>query len=286
MTTLLNKGLPLSAAILLALALPHTGYGVSAAFNLNLVENPGAELGAEAKFGEDLVIPAWENGMTYGAAKAGSVNTAATAQAYGLHAVQAPNAASLMAMTASATGTIPAPTPGTAYFYGGGGLWTANNGVAEGGPGIRPMAVAMRQTINVSGLDLSESLGYDLSAWFGGWNTTDSSGFVDARFLDANGNELGNDRIGGVRATDRGNNPQTWINSKSDSFVPEGTKTVQIDVWFDTPMASGCTCLTGSEAGVDNVSFLLRSNAGIPEPASASIAAVGLSLLLRRRRKL
>ncbi len=88
------------------------------------------------------------------------------------------------------------------------------------------------QNIDISALEYwtdSGRLAYNLSGWLGGYQDHDDSCELIIDFLDTNGNILGSDKIGPIKAADR-NNKSGFIECKVNDFVPVGSVSVKLSL--------------------------------------------------------
>jgi len=185
---------------------------------INLISNAGAEATPGAAASADRVLTDWETSQN---------NTVATAQLYG-KAGYAP------AFSAS----------GVNYFYGG----------VTGSTAASQHSIA--QTIGVSELaaeiDASQ-IAFDLSGYFGGFDTQNDTAALKCDFLSASGAVLASATIGDVTAQNRKNVTKLLLRSATGT-VPAQTRTARLTLTFKK-IADG----TFNDGSADNLSLILRN---------------------------
>ena len=196
---------------------------------VNLIQNPSAETnGLNSNYNATIVINNWEQAgdtiaipLNYGITSSGNYVTPPEAD-------------------------FPPETFGNSLFYG--GLISAG----QTNPRIS-------QSIDVSDLaaeiDL-QMLKFDMSGHFGGYLNQDDSVMMLVLCYDQNSQIQLNPRIGGVKASDRGN-ITTLLKRSTSGIIPPGTRTIEFVLQWSN--ATG-----GYQNGMaDNLNFILSALSGI-----------------------
>lgn len=116
---------------------------------------------------------------------------------------------------------------------------------------------------------------YNLSGWFGGWQTQNDTAALTMRMLDGGAAELGTVRIGDVTSTDRASVSGMLQRSASGTLLA-GTRSLEF-VLVAT-RAGG----TSNDGVADTLSFTAEA---VPEPATMLIVASAAALSARKRRQ-
>lgn len=144
--------------------------------------------------------------------------------------------------------------------------------------GLGQYAVAY-QTLDL-GAALTQSIGFELSGWLGGWTSQGDNALFFVQFLDGFDSEVGGAAIGPVMPADRGN--QTGLLFReTEGFMPIGTS--KLSFWLSMERVGG-----GDNDGyADNLAFVLQEPTvgQVPEPGTFALALLSLSLLAWSRRR-
>jgi hypothetical protein len=111
---------------------------------------------------------------------------------------------------------------------------------------------AISQTLDVSDLagPIDQlAVDYRLAGFFGGWGNRDDSMLLTARFLDAIGQGLATNTVGGVSAADRGD-ITGLLECSAGGLVPAGTRRVELTLGTQGASTSNCGL-------ADNLSLVL-----------------------------
>jgi hypothetical protein len=168
---------------------------------------------------------------------------------------------------------------------------TGDPGVAAGGAnffsgGPSNGSSSASQVIDLSSgastIDLG-GVGFDLSAYLGGFASQNDNAVLTISFLDAVSAVLGGAALGPVTAADRGS--QTGLLFRSTSgFVPIGARSVNVNLQMTRTEGSY------NDGYADNLSLILRGQdvgGGVPEPSAWALMLLGfggLGAAMRRRR--
>lgn len=212
---------------------------VTASLGINLIENPGAELGVLSPNATNTVVVAWEDGLTYGDTTAGGVNNRATSTVY------------VPAFAGMGTPTSPGGlvgNEGNAYFYGGEG----------------PGDFSVTQTIDVSSLSGTISSGsaqFDMAGFFGGFATNGDIARLSATFRDSSNASIGTVTIGPAT---HGLGSLVFTADQATGFVPVDTNSIEYAINFDVQNGS-------NDGRADNLSFVINKvdASAVPAPAAA-----------------
>lgn len=134
------------------------------------------------------------------------------------------------------------------------------------------------QRVDVSGASAlidQGSVGFDLSAYLGGFSSQRDNATLQISFLDAGVTMLDLAAIGPVSASDRGNLTGLLLRSTTGT-VPVGTRFIDVMLTM--------TRLDGSynDGYADNLSLVL---AAVPEPSSYALMLAGIGALTVRARR-
>lgn len=233
---------PTSSLLLgLGLALGFPTLANALPYGVNLITNPGAEIGTVAHNNTDFFTPSgWS---TFGSKMTG--------------------------LSYSAGGGFPTlASPGPA---------DRGNNFFAGGPANGGSAIFQTISIADHAADIDAGLvEYDLSGYFGGFDSQNDRANLSIRFLDALNNNLYTDQVGPVSATDRGNITGMLLR-ESTGEVPIGAR--QIFIQLQSIRSAGAY----NDGYADN----LHMSISLPDSSStmmlmgASLGAIGL---LGRRR--
>jgi hypothetical protein len=167
---------------------------------------------------------------------------------------------------------------------------TGDPGVAAGGAnffsgGPSNASSSASQVIDISAgfasIDLG-TVGFDLSAYLGGYDGQNDNAVLTISFLDAVSAVLGGATLGPVSNLDRGFATGLLFRSTS-GFVPVGARSVNVNLQMTR------TAGAYNDGYADNLSLVLRGggDAGVPEPSAWALMLMGfggLGAALRRRR--
>jgi hypothetical protein len=171
------------------------------------------------------------------------------------------------------------PTMALAAKIGGGANFLSGGQGAAGTPGT--ITKTASQSIDVAGAATEIDAGAvaaNLSAYLGGYTSSEDTARVDAKFLGANAAPLGTLRVGPVTRDQRAR--QTTLLKRSASApVPKGTRSIAIVITMFAPE-------TGSKvyAYVDNVSLtLVKATPQTAAKATLAVACSGKTLVVKVR---
>ncbi|MCW5558685.1 MAG: hypothetical protein KIT22_12750, partial [Verrucomicrobiae bacterium] len=159
-------------------------------FDINLIQNPGAEDSLGSSDGSFSPPAAWTVVGDFTAVQYGAPGDFPDASSSG------------------------SPTRGLNFFAGG-----PDNGFSWAGQWIDVTAGA-------SLIDTG-TVQYSLSGWLGGWQNQNDNLTVTVRFYDAGNQELGNASIGSVFAADR-SNATSFLFREDLGWVPTDTRSIQV----------------------------------------------------------
>jgi hypothetical protein len=173
------------------------------------------------------------------------------------------------------------PTKAVAAKIGGGANFLSGGQGAAGTPGT--ITKTASQSIDVAGATAEIDAGdvaANLSAYLGGYTSSEDTARVEAKFLGADGASLGTLRIGPVTRDQRARQT-TLLKRSASAAVPKGTRTIAVVIVMFAPE-------TGSKvhAYADNVSLeLVKAGVTPPTTAKSTLAAAcsGKTLVLSVR---
>ena len=155
----------------------------------------------------------------------------------------------------------------------GGGANFLSGGVgAAGTPGT--ITKTASQSIDVAGASVEIDAGLvaaSLSAYLGGYTSSEDTARVDARFLGAGAALLGSVRVGPVTRDQRARQT-TLLKRSASAAVPKGTRSIAVVVTMYAPETASKV-----HAYADNVSLELVRTTTTPPTASKATLAVGCS---------
>ena len=127
----------------------------------------------------------------------------------------------------------------------------------------------------------SGTVGYDLSAWLGGFSTQDDNAVLTLAFLDNDAAQLGTASLGPVTEPDRGGNTGLLFRDLM-GLVPAGTRSIDVTLTLTRDEGSY------DDGYADNLSLVLSggSPSAVPEPGNVTLMFAGigaLALAVRRR---
>ena len=229
-----NRLLALALAALCSLG---SSQATWAAYDSNLVVNPGAESAGSGNgsFNGNFVagsLPGW------------TVSGQLTAVSYNLPPGDGYPQPS-----------DPGPTDRGVNFFGGGyvGSSVGTQRISLGFAG---------STINGAGAY------YSLSGWLGGYASQDDNATLAVTFLGAGNQVLGTSTLGPVLASDRGN-ATAMLLRQSGGFVPQGAEAA--DISLTMTRAGG----SSNDGYADNLSFSVQAgNVAISTPAAAVVGSI------------
>ncbi len=213
-----------------------------AAWNTNLIVNPGADAaaGGDGYYADNL--PGW------------NVTGELTAVSYQLGAAQGyPSSAD------------PGPDNRGANFFAGGytasskGTQTIDLGFAQGGTNGNPVAGGINGT----------GAYYNLSGWLGGYAGQEDNAILSVSFLNAANQVIGNAAIGPVSAADRGGASGLWYR-EATGWVPEGAASAQVALLMSKDTVAG----SANDGYADSLSFsLAAANVRMDAPTQAAVGS-------------
>jgi hypothetical protein len=233
----------MSRATIALVCLIALGGGSAAQTGVNLIVNPGAEAGAAAPTGYEVVpIPGWIS-----------------------------------------SGPVTAVPWSLSSFMPSGSAGPADRGLNFFAGGFNAPASTATQTVSVASFAAAIDAGgfpYVLSGWFGGYSTQDDQAKLTATFRNAGGASLGTSSVGPVLAADRGNISGIRFRT-TNGTLPPGTRSVDCVLAFlrlagtyDDGYADNVSFVIGSYATVGNLGG--ACGAGAPTPTlTASVPALG-----------
>jgi hypothetical protein len=126
---------------------------------------------------------------------------------------------------------------------------------------------------------MTQSIGYNLSGWLGGWADQGDNALFYVQFLDKYNNEIASSALGPVMPEDRNNQTGLYYREAA-GFVPAGTS--KLSFWLSMERL-----VAGDNDGyADNLSFVLQAPVGeVPEPGMAPVFLLGLGMLGWARRR-
>ncbi len=135
------------------------------------------------------------------------------------------------------------------------------------------------QTLDL-GAASTQTVGFELSGWLGGWASQGDNALFYVQFLDEFDNQVGSAAIGPVMPADR-NNQTGLLFRETDGFMPTGTS--KLAFWLSMERSGG-----GDNDGyADNLAFVLAAPVvgQVPEPGTLALALLSLGLLAWSRKR-